>query len=76
MEGSRKATIPRMTNHMMHAPLARDDIGRIVAAIIDDQNFDCLDTFNPFRQSSQCRRQAVRFVEARDLDNQFSHASP
>ena len=47
--------------------------GSILAAIVDNQNFDLVDAGNLARQNSQRVGQRRRFVIAGDLDNQFRH---
>jgi len=56
---------------MMNAEPAGDVAGIILAAVVDDQNFDTIDPVDLARQGDQRFGQAFRFIIAGDLDNQL-----
>ena len=70
-ERRRQPLVPAQPDDVIDAGRARD-IGRAVArSVVDDQDFDDVDARDGSRQFRQRRRQRVRLVEARDLDDEL-----
>jgi hypothetical protein len=67
----RQALIADIFNDVINADLARDLLGPIRAAVIDDQDFHLVDSENLSRNIPYGLRQRFFFVETGDLDNQF-----
>jgi len=66
-----QAPILRDSDDVIDTKLPGNLRSAVDASVVDNQNFDGIEPFELAREISQCQGQRVRFIEARDLDNQF-----
>jgi hypothetical protein len=70
-----EAFVAAEADDVMHAVRARHVRRAVARPVVDHQDFDDVDSGDGRRQIAQRVRQRERFVQARDLDDQFGHAT-
>ena len=70
-ERRREPLVAAHADDVIHAAGARDVGGAVAGAVIDDERFDDVDPGHGLRQIGERRRQRLRLVQARDLDDEL-----
>jgi hypothetical protein len=65
-----------MAHQVMHAAPQGGARSVVAAAVVDHQHFYLVDARNPPREGGERFRQVIGLIEARNLDNEFSHHAP
>ena len=74
-ERRRQPLVAAQPDDVIDAARARDVRRAVARPVVDDQDLDDVDAGDRSRQIGERRRQRLRLVEARDLDDQF-HRTP
>jgi len=74
LESRRKSAVGPVPDNMIDTEPARGAAGIVIAAIVDDQDFDTIDAINLARQGNQRFGQACRLIIAGNLDDQLHSA--
>ena len=74
MNAAASPLLRRKPDDVIDAVGARDVRRAVARPVVDDEHLDDVDAGNATRQIGERRRQRLRFVEARDLDDELHHA--
>ena len=73
LERRRQALVPAKPDDVIDAAGSRDVGGAVARPVVDHQDFDRVDAGDGLRQIGERRRQRLRLVQARDLDDELFH---
>ena len=76
LEGEREPLVGVEADDVVDAVLAGDAGGAVRRAVVDDQPLDPVEAGHVAREIGQRRRQHLRFVQARNLDDQLHGCTP
>jgi hypothetical protein len=71
LESGGQTAVAAMANNMVCSTRACDGGGAVLAAVINDKNFNHINSGNAARYRCKRGRERILLVEARDLDDEF-----